>query len=120
MGSAVTLNELRRWAARAPPGTLIPADSLAAMLADVEAGDDRLGDLTVEQVAAELGRSPSTIRGWCIDGRLHAYKLNHREWRVPRASVRDYLEDQKKNGSRRATKVNGKAADLGEWKQHVK
>lgn len=112
----MTVEELRRWAARAPPGTLIPADSLASMLADVEDGDDRLGDLTVEQVAAELGRSPSTIRGWCIDGRLRAYKLNHREWRVPRGAVRDYLENQKSGSGRQATRTNGHPADLSAWK----
>ncbi len=112
----VMLEELRRWAARAPPGTLIPADSLAAMLADVEDGEDRLGDLTVQEAAAELRRAPSTVRGWCIDGRLRAYKLNHREWRVPHAAMREYLEAQKNGSGRQATRTNGKANDLAAWR----
>ncbi len=112
----MTLDELRRWAASAPPGTLVPADSLAAMLAGVEDGDDRLVDLTVQEAAVELRRAPSTVRGWCIDGRLRAYKLNGREWRVPRAAMRDYLEGQKNGSSRQATRTNGKAADLAAWR----
>ena len=84
--------------------------------AELDICDDSLADLTAEQVAEQLGRSPSTIRGWCIDGRLRAYKLNGREWRVPRAAIREYLEGQKNGDGRQATRPNGKP-DLSAWKK---
>ena len=84
--------------------------------AELDIGSDVQADLTVEQVAEQLGRAPSTIRGWCIDGRLRGYKLNHREWRVPRGAVRDYLENQRNGSGRQARRTNGHPADLSAWK----
>ena len=118
MSSPRTLDELYRWAKDAPPGTLIPADSLAAMLSGVEDGDDRLADLTVEEAAKQLNRAPSTVRGWLGSGELRGYRVNGREWRVPRPAVREYLEGQK-SGNRQAVKTNGKAADLGQWRTAI-
>ena len=51
-------------------------------------------DLTVEEVAEETGRAPSTVRGWLIEGDLRGYKLNGRSWRVPRSALRQYLDAQ--------------------------
>lgn len=60
-----------------------------------ESSSAPLADLTVEALAAELGRSPSTVRGWLIEGSVPgAYKLRGREWRIPRAAVRAFLVDQ--------------------------
>lgn len=115
MSGPQTLEELRVWATNAPPGTSIPVASLVAMLANVEAGDDPLADLTVQEAAVELRRAPSTVRGWLGSGALRGYRLNGREWHVPRAAVREYLEAQR-NGNRQVTKRNGKAADLSAWK----
>ncbi len=113
-----TLRDLQRWAENAPLGTLIPADSLAAMLGGIGDGDDRLADLTVEQVGAELNRAPSTIRGWLGSGQLRGYRLHHREWRIAPAAVREYLEGQKNGrGTASAPQRNGKAADLAAWRQ---
>ena len=56
------------------------------------AGDEaESADPTVEVVAEELGRSPSTVRGWCpkIPG---AYRAAGREWRIPRVGLRRFLE----------------------------
>jgi len=39
-------------------------------------------DLTVEEVAKEARKAPSTVRGWLIAGDLNGYKLNGRERRV--------------------------------------
>ena len=41
-------------------------------------------DLTTKEVAHETHRAPSTVRGWCISGALRGFKLNNRDWRIPR------------------------------------
>lgn len=51
-------------------------------------------DLTVAEVAHETRRAASTVRGWLSRGELRGYLLNGRAWRVPRASLREYLEAQ--------------------------
>ena len=51
-------------------------------------------DLTVEEVAEKTQRAPSTVRGWLLVGQLRGYKLNNRDWRIPRAALREYLEVQ--------------------------
>ena len=54
-----------------------------------------IGDLTCEQAAEPLGRSPSTVREWCRAGEIHgAYRLRGREWRIPRSGLREFLEGQ--------------------------
>lgn len=54
-----------------------------------------LADLTVEQVADAIGRAPSTVRGWLQTGALDGYKLNGRDWRVGRGSLRAYQDAQR-------------------------
>ena len=51
-------------------------------------------DLTVEEVAEEMLKAPSTVRGWLISGALRGYKFNNREWRVTRSALRDYMVRQ--------------------------
>lgn len=72
--------------------TLTRAD-LGELLGQPDAVEP-LSDLTVEDVAAEVDRAPSTVRGWCHDGKLRAYRLNGREWRITRGSLRDFLRAQ--------------------------
>ena len=50
-------------------------------------------DRTVEEVAEEMRKAPSTVRGWLLSGDLRGYKF-HREWRIPRSALRDYLTAQ--------------------------
>jgi excisionase family DNA binding protein len=77
--------------------TLTRADLNALLEAELEApAPIQAGDLTVEQVAVEMRRSPSTVRGWLIAGELKGYKLNRRDWRVPRSALRDYVAAQQK------------------------
>ena len=101
-----------------PPGSAVTlqADWLREQLA-TEPEDEALADLTVEQVAAELDRSPSTIRGWLGSGELSGYRLNGREWRVPRAAVREYLDGQRNGTGKEARRTNAKAADLSAWRR---
>ena len=51
-------------------------------------------DLSVEEVAAEVQRSTSTVRTWLIAGELKGYKLQGKAWRVPRAALRKFLDHQ--------------------------
>lgn len=71
-------------------------------------------DLTVEEVAQETGRAPSTVRGWLIRGELQGYKLNGRDWRVPRPALRAYLEGQATPESDDEPEGD---VDLGAWRR---
>lgn len=74
-----------------------------------------VADRTVEQVAAALHRGPSTVRGWCSAGRFPgAYRLAHREWRIPPAALAAFLRGQAPAG---ATRSGGGELDLGAWRR---
>lgn len=88
----MTIAELRRLAEQLPAGTSLTLDraTLLQVLAPV------VIDLTVRQVAEQLHRSPSTVRGWLEAGRFaDAYKLNRRDWRIPPAAVEALLSGQR-------------------------
>ncbi|MBA3583130.1 MAG: helix-turn-helix domain-containing protein [Gemmatimonadetes bacterium] len=114
----------------------LPAESLVPVgyvltLAKVEpeaareAESELLADLTVEQVAQEFHRSPSTVRQWLAAGELEGYKLKGRQWRVPRAAVRKFQDEAARAyGERRIQPSNGgsirdcKTARLDGWRRH--
>jgi excisionase family DNA binding protein len=62
---------------------------------DALPGDDLPGDLTVYEVAEHFRRAPSTIRGWLYQGNLRGYKLNGRDWRVPRSAIAEFEQRQR-------------------------
>ena len=74
-------------------------------------------DYTVAQVADMFQRAPQTVRDWIKSGRLQAYKLNGREYRITRAAVDEFLEQQR-NGEPDG-QANGRksSADLGAWRR---
>jgi excisionase family DNA binding protein len=83
------VDRLRRMAEAVPPGgaVVVPRDwletELRALVPTLEDG----ADLTVDQVAEQLRRPVSTIRGWLEGGRFAgAYKCG-RVWRVPRRAL---------------------------------
>lgn len=72
--------------------TFTRADLLA--LAADEKPDSPTRDMTVEDVAAETGRAPSTVRTWLIGGDLQGYKLRGRDWRVTRGALSAFLDGE--------------------------
>lgn len=103
----------------------LPSDSAAVTLsrADLAAlieGSVALAatrDLTVEEVAAETRRAPSTVRGWLIADELRGYKLNGRDWRVPRAALREYLDRQAANTGEDPPRQPGGEVDISAWRK---
>lgn len=77
-------------------------------------GDRSRRDLTIPEVADEVGRAPSTVRGWLVSGKLRGYKLNGRDWRVPPGALRVYLDRQPRN-ERTAVQAGGE--DLSAWRK---
>jgi excisionase family DNA binding protein len=87
---------------------------LAALVEDSPSPPAHTRDLSVEDVAEEVGRAPSTVRGWLIAGELQGYKLNRRDWRVTRKSLREYLEAQAQPPD---PEPSGEAVDIGAWRK---
>ena len=104
-----------------PPGSavLLPLESLLEEGQHDNGSDDRLADLTVNEVAKELGRSPSAIRGWCAIGHIPgAYKLRGREWRIPQAALSEFIGRQANKQEPVCTPSHRKrGADLGSWRR---
>lgn len=70
-------------------------------------------DMTVEEVAEEVRRSPATIRRWLIAGELRGYKLQGRDWRVPRPALREYLDRQSSDPGESADDAQ---VDISAWR----
>jgi hypothetical protein len=123
------VGELRRHPllaqlAAMPAGALIPAEWVRAQLEHEGAahgGDtSALDDLDVDGVAAIVGRAPSTVRGWLGRGLIEgAYRLQQRDWRIPRAALRRFL-DQQASERQEPTARRARPAELGEWRKHLR
>ena len=50
--------------------------------------------LTVKDVAQEAGVDESTVRRWCISGKLQSSKLGARVWMVTRSALQEFLQSQ--------------------------
>jgi len=101
-----------------PDSSVMLTRAVLANMLEEDAGQpsiDEHGDLTVEQVAAQTNRAPSTIRGWLIDGALRGYKLNERDWRVTRAALREYLEGRESKPEEPANE--GQPVDISAWRR---
>ena len=94
------LDRLRQLASALPSDhsavTLTRVDLFALLDDHGEARSESQRDMTVEEVAEETGRAPSTVRGWLLDGTLRGYKINDRDWRITRTALRDFLASQSK------------------------
>lgn len=82
-----------------------------------------IADLTAEEIAQQFDRTPACVRGWCRAGRMPgAYRLNGREWRIPRATLAAYLEAERSGANRTSPSSNpptlpSGAVDLGAWRR---
>jgi excisionase family DNA binding protein len=47
--------------------------------------------LTVEEVARQLRVSPTTVREWLVQGRLHGFKLTPKVWRTRREDFQAFI-----------------------------
>lgn len=99
-GAAVTLpvETVREWLDAPASNATPPASQFNA-------------DLTVESIAAELNKAPSTVRAWFNQGIDGAYKLHGREWRISATDLHRYLRNTTPNGvgsssSRRGTRMS--------------
>jgi excisionase family DNA binding protein len=114
----MTLEERLRQLASALPSdgsaVMITRSDIVAMLEELngETGVSSTRELTVEEVANETGRVPSTVRGWLLSGALRGYKLNNRDWRVPRSALHEYLEGQATEASATTDEV-----DITAWRE---
>jgi excisionase family DNA binding protein len=73
----------------------------------------------VEEAAEEVQRSPSTVRSWLWAGTMRGYKLNGRNWRIPRSALREYLDSQGRKAAtvaRVEVEEDGKV-DLSAWRK---
>jgi excisionase family DNA binding protein len=91
-----------RWLAQ-QIGEPIPGEAVA---------EEPARDLTVEEVAEHFRRAPSTVRGWLLRGDLRGYKLNGRDWRVPKSAVGEYEQRQREPGL-----GDAEAVDLSAWRR---
>lgn len=118
----MTADDLATFLAGLPDEALIPVGWLRTRLRTPGQADpgEPVRDLSCADVATALDRKPGTVRAWCARGEIPgAYLLNHREWRIPRAALRAYLDRQ---GNQRTT-GNADAAgsvDLGSWRRYAR
>lgn len=99
----MTTPELRAWLETlAEARAVVPAEEILRRWPGEGSAPstEPTGDLTLADVAGETRRAISTCRTWCNSGRLKgAYRLNNRDWRVPRAALRAFLDSQAGSGA---------------------
>ena len=103
-----------------PPGSavLLPVEALQAEEEHEIGSEARVSDLTVNEVAKELGRSPSTVRGWCAAGQIKGvYRFRNREWRVPLSGLKG-LREQRTKGALHRAPASKPRGDLRAWRKH--
>jgi hypothetical protein len=119
------LETLRVLAEALPPGSVVPVPR-EALLELVAAsaqgpGTDRDHvvppvDLTVMDVALRYGRHASTVRAWLERGLFPgAYRLHHREWRVPRTALVAFETHARESSPSTAARKE-KAVNLAAWR----
>jgi excisionase family DNA binding protein len=118
---------LRRSLCALPDDAYVPMRWVRCFLQEdsenARARSEQLADRTVAEVARALGRSPSTVRGWCASGKLKAYKLNGREWRIRPEDLQAFFDKQAEPScnleTNRSGPTFGKNSDLEAWRKHV-
>lgn len=94
------------------------ADALEALAGTLREGSGpstAVADLTVSEIAEELGKSESAVRSWLpIPG---AYKLGD-QWRIPRPAWRRYL-DSLAEKEFTADDSESSPTDLSAWREEA-
>ena len=113
----MTLQERLRRLAEALPSdessiVITKADLLSMLEGDGRSEPAR--DLSVDEVAYETGRAPSTVRGWLLSGALRGYKLNGRDWRVTRPALHEYLRRSDERVTRERV---ANESDISAWRR---
>ncbi len=84
---------LRTLAEALPEGASITlsSEALRSLLeTDADESSTLAHDMTVEEVANHLDRSPQTVRRWIREGELDAYSFRGREYRITAAALRNF------------------------------
>ena len=115
----MTLADLRAWLATlADAEATVPAREVLRRLPPTDANEGHAvgGDMTLDQVASNVGRAVSTVRTWCNSARIvGAYRLNGRDWRVPQAALRKFLDAQGRGEDQH--EVQNGETDWNAWKE---
>ena len=102
-----------------PDDALIPVRCLREATAELDPGgrEHRALGLTVQEVADECGRAPSTVRTWAAEGRLAgAKRLRGREWRIPRSALAALLDDDTPARASGAERLEVPRGGLSAWR----
>lgn len=116
----MNLTRYREWLETlADARAQVPADEALARCPEtkIEARAEEL--LTVSEVAGELDRAESTVRGWLGSGLLDGFRLRGREWRIRRSALTAFLEAEEADDRADDASPSGSSdeADLGSWRQ---
>lgn len=120
----VLLEALRVLAEALPPGSVVPVPreallELVAASAQAPATEAVVPpvDLTVTDVALRYGRHTSTVRAWLERGLFPgAYRLHHREWRVPRTALAAFETHARESSPSPTNARKEKAVNLAAWR----
>jgi hypothetical protein len=107
--------------AELPDDAMLPVQWVRAQLAAEGpasvAADTLPHDLSVKEFGAVFGRSASTARLWCEEGKIPgAWQLNGRTWRIPPASVDLFRESQRAGTSAPAIPPRPTTGRLDDWR----
>jgi predicted DNA-binding transcriptional regulator AlpA len=121
------IERLRQLVESAPPDATVPVRWIGELLDQDEVtiesirkngSDPVMPDLSVDDIMTATSRERSTVIGWIHDGDFPgAYKLNGREWRIPRADWTAFLDRERQGRPAEPAPSGGQAVDLGRWRK---
>ncbi len=111
---------LRTLAEALPEGASITLSSEALhslLRTDADESSTLAHDMTVEEVANHLDRSPQTVRRWIREGELDAYSSRGREYRITATALRNFIA-QEQTAAERPPQSTGAhvTKQLGAWR----
>lgn len=111
---------LRALAKALPAGASITlsSEALRSLLeTDADESSTLAHDMTVEEVANHLDRSPQTVRRWIREGELDAYSFRGREYRITAAALRNLIAREQTSAERPPQSPGAHVAkQLGAWR----